>query len=552
MRMAALILAVILTLADVARADEACLLRGRVLGHDGKPLLKARLRPIVPGARSHFTDREGRFAMPLPCGTGRMVDVVGVHHEDLLLPVLPAAGETIEVEIRLRPEAWARRMDSVRVMGDFNGYAQESAVGMARRRDGTYAATIPCDTESLRYQVLGVAADGRPTAGTMADTFFFRAGRPLASIYAGRRPVEIVFDPGRLPRSKRPAEIRFESPTSATARLYPIMRADLDEDGRLEAAYQGHVSAGGDRDSFQWDHSVYAGGLRRRLAAERDPLRRQCLMFNLVRRSLTPSDSSLAMATLDAVPPDSPLWGLAPMGPSATMWGLRQAIGRPDLVRAYAERGSERHPDREVRAGFLEAAMSEARAAGDKDRLGRYLTRMLDEFATTAHANAARSRYAPDRAIRAGQPAPEFAFASLEDSTRSIRISDFRGRHVLIDFWAVWCGPCRAEMPQLHRAWEAYKDRGLDVLSVSFDLRREDVARYRGDRWPMPWRHAFAARGFGGEESAAFEVVGIPKPILLGPDGMIVAAGDELRGEGLHESLARFLGPPGTKAAGQR
>jgi len=129
-----------------------------------------------------------------------------------------------------------------------------------------------------------------------------------------------------------------------------------------------------------------------------------------------------------------------------------------------------------------------------------------------------------------------------------VRISDFRGRHLLVDFWAVWCGPCRSEMPQLHSAWEAFHDRGLGMLSVSFDRLPADVAAYRRDKWPMPWIHAFARDGFASKESAAFDVWGIPKAILIGPDGAIVAEGSELRGERLHQTLARILGESGSAA----
>jgi hypothetical protein len=103
-------------------------------------------------------------------------------------------------------------------------------------------------------------------------------------------------------------------------------------------------------------------------------------------------------------------------------------------------------------------------------------------------------------------------------------------------------------MPELHRAWEAYRDRGLAILSVSFDIRRRDVAAYRKDKWPMPWLHAFAEEGMGGKESAVFGIWGIPKPVLIGPDGTIIAQESELRGGKLHQVLARTLGEPGAAA----
>ena len=130
------------------------------------------------------------------------------------------------------------------------------------------------------------------------------------------------------------------------------------------------------------------------------------------------------------------------------------------------------------------------------------------------------------------------------------RPADFRGRYLLIDFWAVWCGPCRAEMNHLHQAWEKYKDKGLALLSVSLDPRREDVAKYRSGKWPMPWLHAFADGGPANPAARAFEVIGIPKPVLVGPDGTIVAVEEELRRERLDGTLARVLGaedPPGAK-----
>ena len=231
----------------------------------------------------------------------------------------------------------------MRVIGEFNGYATASGVPMTRRADGTFAATIPCQAESLRYQLLGVAKDGLPTAGTLARHVLPAWGRGIASIRAGGKPVEVVFDPRRLPRSKGEAVVRFADPNGASARLFPLFRADTEREERSSRAYQAFVAAGGDRDSFRWDVSGYRKSLAGRIPTEHDPLRRQYLLLSFFRKGGSKSDSLLALRALDEIPPESALWGLAPGGPSGAMWSLWRATG-PSRIQAYAEKGSRPTP----------------------------------------------------------------------------------------------------------------------------------------------------------------------------------------------------------------
>jgi thiol-disulfide isomerase/thioredoxin len=184
-------------------------------------------------------------------------------------------------------------------------------------------------------------------------------------------------------------------------------------------------------------------------------------------------------------------------------------------------------------------ALSQARATEDANLAGRYYTRIVDEFAGTQYANIAKAWYGPDRNIIDGKPVPEFAFTSLDDSTATVTPDRLRGRIYLIDFWATWCSPCVHEMEKLHEAYQQYKDRGFTILSVSFDRKPEDVSEFRHKKWPMPWFNAFVAGGFASDTAKAFEVVGIPKPILVGKDGTIIASGVDLRREKLETTLRK-------------
>jgi hypothetical protein len=98
-------------------------------------------------------------------------------------------------------------------------------------------------------------------------------------------------------------------------------------------------------------------------------------------------------------------------------------------------------------------------------------------------------------------------------------------------------------MPNLHDAYESFGDAGLEILSISFDRKPEDITSFRYRRWPMPWHHAYAEDGFGGDLAKSFGVKGIPKPILVGPDGIVVSADFLLRGPDLQRTLRKVLAP---------
>ena len=130
-----------------------------------------------------------------------------------------------------------------------------------------------------------------------------------------------------------------------------------------------------------------------------------------------------------------------------------------------------------------------------------------------------------------GQP---FVDISLEDPDGNpMHLSDYagKGKCILVDFWASWCGPCKAEMPNVVALYKQYKDKGFDIVSVSLDSHKDRWVKAIQE-WGMPWHHMSDLKGWDCEGAALYAVTAIPHTVLLGPDGTILArnlTGDDLR-----------------------
>jgi peroxiredoxin len=171
-----------------------------------------------------------------------------------------------------------------------------------------------------------------------------------------------------------------------------------------------------------------------------------------------------------------------------------------------------------------------------RDTLKELFNRFPTSLQKTKYGAVIQTYIDYKKAPRVGDKFMEISGTDIQGNV--YKLSDTKGKYVLLEFWASWCGPCLSEIPNMTKAYETFKDRGFEIYSFSVDSNKDNWKK-SVEKNNVTWKNVTDSQGLYSIMAAKYGVQAIPKNFLINPDGIIVAI--DLRGDKLGNKLKEIF-----------
>ena len=497
--------------------------------------------------------RDGNFTMNVEEPGYYRVVVTATDHDYCSVPLfVEDQAEPVRLQVTPVSLRYNRNPESLEIIGSWNDFDFQGAEPMKREKDGTFTYTVKTKEKEVAYQILNLAvtADGglRSVNAPGSAKYVYDGGgdyRSIVKVTSGE--VVIKLNPKNIAADDRANEplVIFGDPLHEHLRKIDYV-FNSTKDQLTKAILKSREDGSPVDPAGIW--SPFYQVANEFMKEENPTSVRQFAALNVAKtlqfvmkpeQLNMPDEVMASMCTL--LPAESPIWSTEPSLAPAVV-----ALGKDDESEAIMEL-VEKNPDRTVQGVALSHIVMTEFYSGDQEKAKEHYQQLKESYGDMEEVAYVLARLDPDRKIQVGKEVPDFEVALMGSgesgsTAGTVSKASMKGRYYLIDFWATWCGPCVGEMGSLHAAYEKFHSDNFEVLSLSFDASPDKVDQFREAKWGMPWLHTFVEGGFNSELAQAFEVQGIPKPILVDPNGIIVATEGELRGESLEKTLERYLG----------
>jgi len=167
-----------------------------------------------------------------------------------------------------------------------------------------------------------------------------------------------------------------------------------------------------------------------------------------------------------------------------------------------------------------------------EQQLIAYADEIKDKFKDNPTVQRFKNQMAVIKPLSIGHQAPDFTVAGIDG--KPVKLSDYHGKYVMLDFWASWCAPCRAENPNVVKQYKIYKPLGLNILGISLDVDKNKWQQAIGADG-LSWDHASDLKTFEGPVEKLYHIEAIPSNFIIDPQGIIIAK--NVTGSDLEEFL---------------
>ena len=523
---------------------QTTVVRGKLLGADGKPMLKADISysTLFEKTTKHIlsTDKNGSYSVTISSIGVTYLNFAGVNHRTTQIPIINDQNQSIELDVNLGGYSYLDPIDDVKIIGDFNNFDFNSSKPMTKQADGTYTFSMNWDKPLFKYQLLNVEGSKRSINGTQSEDYEYDGGGDYRSIISTQNGIaKIVFDPKKLITISKNGDAKFRDSKNTSAVLYKYSKLTNDYFEIFFKQYKEYQSLGKDPKNFKFNNIELEKAIKNKVLEENDQLARQIGMsyyITLPRTSKIDIDSLEIVKFFNSLNLNSFLWEANPNLINRTYSYLGKDISEKLIDDIF-----EQTNNKSVKFRLLQQKYFSARQKNDVAKLKELHKLTSDEFGDLEVGKSFLKQFSSVVKIIEGANVPDFNVKSFDDSTKTFSKSNMLGKIYLIDFWATWCGPCVAEMPNLHEMYEKYKGKGFEILSFSLDNGTKEIITFREKQYKMPWLNAYLGPDWNQPLVKNFEVEGIPKPLLIGKDGKILATEKDLRGDKLDKTLAKYF-----------
>lgn len=522
---------------------------GTVLGYDGNPVQLAKVLLTKKGVDNSriFTDvdKDGKFSISSTEKGPFTLNVIGLDHTTETVQLISDDFINEKIDIRLELKKYIKSIYQPKVVGDFNDFNPAKGVDLKLQPDSTYSAVIESKEEKFRFLIIVSLVGSSNGTQPIEYEFDSKRGTYLSVLKPVDGKVEIKFDYSKLPVSDTRASLKFEK----ESQLSKIALAYWNNAQISKEYLSGMIGQMLNNKKNEFDILPHLKEFEGQYNSESDPLIKKHLALimaeaaNFTTSRVDEIYTRISDRLINEIDVTSNLLNANPTSWIGTVFEPRSVeIPNEDARRGFVDKYLELSSiSKEEKGKIVYFLLQGIKASHNEPLRKKYYGMLIDKFADTESGKKAKE-FSEEIKLGAGSPVPKFSVVSLENPKVIYTNESFKGKKYLIDFWATWCGPCKAEMPAIHKAYEKFKDKGFEILSISFDQKAEDINKYRKGEWKMPWLHAFVDGEIKAKLQKDFDAMAIPKPFLVdGDSGKILALTTDLRGENLEKTLEKYF-----------